>query len=206
MTKVSLPIKFTPAKETTITVASVINDCKDASAEECPLYVYDTASGNRFAVTSVDTSLNGAVDINICLGPHKAPQRTWRIKYVGENQEEGPLYWSNIEGFCSYCYTLFTEDEHNTFELPMDGEWEVVCDYPRTIMEFVVELESIIVIIHQILTDEERQKLIYHWQHVLDDMKDNPDDYVRVADVTRTAMEFFNYEYEICEPDHVYYV
>lgn len=157
--KASLPIKFTPAKETTITVASVINDCRDVASEECPLYVYDTASGNRFAVTSVDTSLNGIVDINICLGTQKNQKRTWRIKYVGDNQEDDPLYWSNIEGFCSCCYTLFTEDEHNTFDLPVDGEWEVVCDYPRTVMEFFIDLEAVTVIIHHILTDEERQKI-----------------------------------------------
>lgn len=59
-----VPIKFTPDRSTTITVADLIETLKGTDPDK-PLYVYDLHSGDRMPVAKIDTSITEYVDINI---------------------------------------------------------------------------------------------------------------------------------------------
>ena len=45
-----------------------------------------------------------------------------RMLYYIENKEG--LWWSNTDGWCDNTRSLFNQNEKETFNLPMGGEWK----------------------------------------------------------------------------------
>lgn len=51
------------------------------------------------------------------------PVRRWYIANYHLDDEDGVLYWSNQYGWVTEDFTFFTDEEHEQFSLPIDGEW-----------------------------------------------------------------------------------
>lgn len=193
-----LPIKFTPAAATTIKAGQLLKVLQNLP-EDYPIYVYNTNTYDRHSIECIDSTIEGYVDLNICAAPQN--QGTWRIRCIDSDEV---LYWSNKDGWVTSDYTIFIEDERNKYNLPINGEWERVCEYPRTVMEFCVLSSeySIFVIIHKILTDEEKEALDEYWYNLWTSVITNEEFPDTDEELVVKALEHFNYSYEILQPDH----
>ena len=48
------------------------------------------------------------------------------MAYIITNKKDCDLAWSNSHGWCDEAFDTFTEEERETLNLPMDGEWTLV--------------------------------------------------------------------------------
>ena len=53
-------------------------------------------------------------------------QKEYEMNWIIENRKDRELAWSNSWGWCSETFDTFTCYEKETFNLPIDGEWQSV--------------------------------------------------------------------------------
>ena len=48
------------------------------------------------------------------------------MAWIIVNSADESLAWSNYDGWTEDCFDSFTDDEHETLNLPIGGEWRQV--------------------------------------------------------------------------------
>lgn len=52
--------------------------------------------------------------------------RRKNMAWVIANKQDPEVCWSNAYGWCDTTYDTFSDEEKETLNLPIDGEWEEV--------------------------------------------------------------------------------